>query len=399
MRISTATIYEQAVAAMNRQQADFLAVGQQMASGRSVVNPSDNPHASARAVEISQRIGVVEQHGASRSGARNTLIQEEQILDRVGDAVSRAKTLMIQGINGSLGDTDRLSVATELEGIFESVLGHANAVDGNGRFLFGGFQDGSEPFVRDAFGVVNYVGDTNERQQRIDTARLMSVSDTGDKVFNRVGPVSGYVTEAAPTNTGSVRFDGPLIIDPSDPLFGTNFQIDFVDIAGDMHYTVNGGPPTLYEDGAVINFGGLSMQLDGTPANGDGITVGQADSMNTDLFITLQKAIDVLKTPINSDVDQAKFVNQINTVMRELDNSFGNLLTLRSSVGARMNELDVIDSVAENRLLAYETNLSALIDLDYNQAVTDYSLRQVGLQAAQKTFVDMNQMSLFNFLR
>jgi len=84
--------------------------------------------------------------------------------------------------------------------------------------------------------------------------------------------------------------------------------------------------------------------------------------------------------------------------MRELDNSLDNVLTVRASMGARLNELDVVDAVGGNRMMNYEQTLSDLVDLDYNEAVAEYSLRQVGLQAAQKAFVDVKGLSLFNYL-
>lgn len=42
MRISSVTMYEQSAASINRQQGEFLKISQQMASGRRVVNPSDD---------------------------------------------------------------------------------------------------------------------------------------------------------------------------------------------------------------------------------------------------------------------------------------------------------------------------------------------------------------------
>ncbi len=54
MRISSVTMFEQSTASMNRQQSDFLKISQQMASGRRVVNPSDDPQAAARAVGVDQ---------------------------------------------------------------------------------------------------------------------------------------------------------------------------------------------------------------------------------------------------------------------------------------------------------------------------------------------------------
>ena len=84
--------------------------------------------------------------------------------------------------------------------------------------------------------------------------------------------------------------------------------------------------------------------------------------------------------------------------MREFDNGMDNVLTTRAEVGARLNELDALDTIGGNRTLAYEQTLSDLVDLDYVEAASQYSVRMVGLQAAQKAFVDMKDLSLFNFL-
>ncbi len=72
-----------------------------------------------------------------------------------------------------------------------------------------------------------------------------------------------------------------------------------------------------------------------------------------------------------------------------------------ASVGSRLQELDVVDAVAGNRELNYTETLSNLIgDLsnpaNFAEVVSQYSLRQVSLQAAQKAFVDIKGMSLFD---
>src|SRR5699024_9055942 len=128
--------------------------------------------------------------------------------------------------------------------------------------------------------------------------------------------------------------------------------------------------------------------------DGDGIQVGKAETMNTDLFATFEKALAVLENPATTARDKAARHNTLNTVMRELDNSLDNVLTTRASVGARLNELDVVDSVAGNRQINYQQTLSDLVDLDYYAAISEYTLRQVGLQAAQKAFVDIKGMTL-----
>lgn len=407
MRISSVTMYEQSVSSMNRQQSDFLKVGQQIASGRKVVNPSDDPQASSRAVGVSQAKAVTQQYADARVSARNTLAQGESVLNSVSDAITSAKTLLVQASSDTLSDADRESVASELRGIYETVIGQANATDGNGRYLFGGYQDSSPPFVQDeTVGGIDYQGDGNDREQRIDASRKMPVSNNGESIFLSVPSGATHVAEADDDNTGNVTFSKLQVIDADDLEAGEAYTIRFDDTVDPSTYTVtdsNDDPVPGHEDedytpGMAISFNGLRLNLHGTPGNGDEIRVGTADQMNTNLFRTFERALAVLESPATTGAEVAKLKNSLSTSMRELDNSLDNVLTVRASMGARINELDVVDAVGGNRMINYEQTLSDLVDLDYNEAVAEYSLRQVGLQAAQKAFVDVKGLSLFNYL-
>lgn len=399
MRISTVTIFSQSVSSMHQQQSGFIKVGQQIASGRRVVTPSDDPQAASQAVNVSQSKAMTEQYREARVASRNSLAQAESVLNSVATAITSAKTLLVQGINGALSDPDRESVAGELKGIRETILGQANATDGNGVYLFGGYRDGSQPFVENADGRIDYVGDTNVRQQRIDSSRLMEVSENGHNIFMSVHSSAGYLARANDANTGSLVFRGPQIIDSDDADFGNAFTITFSDNAGQMEYSINGGPAQSYQPDQPIQFGGLSLSLEGTPADGDSLEVAPAGQMNPDLLAALDNAIAVLSQPGNTPEEKARLSNTLSTVMRELDNGLDNVLTVRASMGARLNELDTVDSVGDQRLLNYEQTLSDLVDLDYVEAIADYTRRQIGLQAAQRTFVDLSGLSLFNFMR
>lgn len=407
MRISTVTIYEQSISSINQQQGEFLKVGQQIASGRRVVSPSDDPQAAAQAVRVSQSLAITLQYEDARVAARNALSQEESVLNGISQAITRAKTLLIQASSDTLSDPDRVSVADELRGVLETILGQANTTDGNGRYLFGGYRDDNPPFVRDASGNIVYEGDSNSRKVRIDSSRLMPIADNGMTIFQSVAASAGYLAEADANNTGSVIFSGPFVVEETDSNYGHRFSITFSSdpsSSSGFNYSVIDETTSTtvqsgsYTSGQTVTFGGISMQLEGEPADGDKIDVDLAQNMNTDLFVTLEKALAVLEKPAVNDSEIAARRNTLTTVMRELDNSLDNILTARASVGARLNELDVVDSVAGNRELNYQQTLSDLIDLDYVEAVSEYSLRQVGLQAAQQAFVDIKSLSLFDRL-
>lgn len=398
MRISTLTMYNQSVSSMNRQQADFMKVGQQIASGKRIVNISDDPQAMTQAINIGQSKAVSSQFSDARVGVRNALSQEESILNTVSDVYSRAKTLMVQASSDTLSDADRASVASEMRGLYESLIGLGNTRDGNGRYLFGGYQDDTAPFVRDATGNVNYVGHPDVREQQIDGDRRMAVGHSGDTIFRSVHSSAGYLADAGSNNQGTLQFDGINIVDSNHPDFGLAYDIEFADNAGQMQYRVNGGAWADYNDPTTVALGGIEVELEGAPVTGDTLRVARGQDNNMDIFRTFEKALAVLDNPTTTDAERSQRVNTLRTVMREFDNGMDNVLTTRAEVGARLNELDALDTIGGNRTLAYEQALSDLVDLDYVEAASQYSVRMVGLQAAQKAFVDMKDMSLFKFL-
>ncbi|MDN6109616.1 MAG: flagellar hook-associated protein FlgL, partial [Enterobacterales bacterium] len=64
-----------------------------------------------------------------------------------------------------------------------------------------------------------------------------------------------------------------------------------------------------------------------------------------------------------------------------------------------LKELDSLDAVGSERAMTYTSRISQTQDVDWYQAISDYSLRQVSLQASYKAFTDMQGMSLFQMIR
>ncbi|PCF94021.1 flagellar hook-associated protein FlgL [Vreelandella nigrificans] len=412
MRVSTITMFEQSTASINRQQSGFLKVSQQIASAKRVVNPSDDPQAAARAIGVDQSKAMTKQFADARVAARNSLAQTESVVNSISDAVMSAKSLLVRASSDTFSDTDRESFASELKGIYETMIGQANATDGNGRYLFAGYKDNTPPFVKSADGSVEYVGDMSARQQRVDSSRLMPVTENGATIFQSVSQGAGYIAEAQ-GNQGSVTFSGPRASDMNHADYGASFKVVFGEAEGEPTYSVQRFDGTNYVDfdpaltdqpysgdGQQVTFGGVSITLSGEPVAGDEFLVTRAgsDERPADLFKTMEQAIQALETPAVTAADKANLRNTLNTAMRDLDNGLDNVLMVRASAGARLEELNVIDAVGSNRMINYEQTLSDLVDLDYVAAISEYSLRQVGLQAAQKTFIDLKGMSLFDYM-
>ena len=403
MRISTQTFYEQSRTTMGAQQGSLLRVQQQLGAGTKILTPSDDPLGATRALAVSQSIALTAQYSASRSHAVQTLSLEENALQSVTTVLQNVKSLVIQAGNGTMADADRASIATTLQSNLDQLQGLANTDDGNGQFLFAGFRSASAPFVRQAYGGIAYTGDQGQRQVQVDVSRQMAGADDGRSIFQTVQAGAGYVAAAASANSGSGVFGATSVVNPSDANYGKDFVISFpasgsyqVDIVPASSTPLVASTP--FTPGSPISFGGLQVSISGAPAVGDQVTVATARNAGSDVFAAISDVIKALRTPVDEPKNQALVLNALSTANRKLTNAHDNVLTVRSAVGSRLQELDMLSAGADDRMLLDKSQLSALQDLDYSSAIGEFYERQTALQASQQTFVKIQKISLFNYL-
>ncbi|WDY57886.1 flagellar hook-associated protein FlgL [Pseudomonas sp. PSKL.D1] len=398
MRLSSATIYNQNLNSMLDQQAQYQAAALEVSSGTRVVNPSDDSLAAAQAVSVRQSIAANEQYADSRAAITTSLSQEESTLDSINDAITSAMSLVVQAGNGTLSDADRESLATSLQGVYDTLVTLANSTDSNGNYLFSGYQSQTPAFAENADGELVYQGDDNVVTQQVSATQTMASGDNGATVFLSVSSTAGFVAEAG-DNSGTLTFDGPDVADTSATNYGEAFTLTF-STADDvtLQYSIDGQDPVAYTDGETLEINGLSLTLSGTPAEGDTLTVSAAADADPDVFATLQNLITALQTPVEDDADQAALTNTLSTANRELSNAQDNVLTTLTSVGTRLSQVEVLDTIGDDLALSYTERLSGLVDADYTESISRYVTLQVSMQAAQQTFASVQQLSLFEYI-
>ena len=128
----------------------------------------------------------------------------------------------------------------------------------------------------------------------------------------------------------------------------------------------------------------------------DSATSNAKPDADTNIFKALDSAIAALNTPVEDD-DTAKdtAAAAIDRTNRSLSNSLNNVLSVRAELGTQLNELDKLDSLGDDRALAQTQQMSNLVDVDWNETISKYTMQQTALQAAYKAFTDMQGMSLF----
>ncbi|CAM3377000.1 MULTISPECIES: flagellar hook-associated protein FlgL [Yersinia] len=184
MRLSTSMLYQQNMRGITDAQSLWLQSGQQISTGKRVINPSDDPMAASQVIMLSQAQSENAQFALGRSYARQTSSLETNFLAQSTSTVQQMQALVISASKDSLSDDDRASYATQLQGLKDQLLNQANSTDGNGNYMFGGFKNDKPPFVADPVtGAVTYNGGDEPKTQQVDSFRNMTVGHTGSSVF------------------------------------------------------------------------------------------------------------------------------------------------------------------------------------------------------------------------
>lgn len=402
MRITTQMLYQSSLARLSEQQNSLLQTQNEIATGRRVTTPSDDPVAAAQIVGVAAADARASQFKTNRSHAESALGLQESVLTGVGAIIQDAQTAVIAAGNATWTDSERKVLATELRGRLSELVGLANTVDTDGQAIFGGYDGARQPFVVSG-GEVRYQGDAGSRAIQVAEGRQIPVTTSGQTVFEAIRTGNGRFAVSAPAgNTGDLLIGASSVSDAS-LLTGDDYRVDFSVVAGVASYSITNISDSLvvasglpYTAGDSIDFDGMQFAVSGNPADGDRLEVGP--SRNQSLFKTLENLVAALETPVVGEAGRAAFRNQLNAVHDGLGNAQDTVLATRAAVGGRLNEIDSLADAGEDLVLQYQKTLSELRDTDYNEAVSRLARQQLGLQAAQQTFTRIAGLSLFEYL-
>lgn len=405
MRVSTNQIQMGAINAMLDQQSGLAKVQQQVASGKRVLSPSDDPVGIAQVINLQGALKRTEQLQKNIDNATGRLSLEEGVLDGVTKIMHRVRELAVYGNNATQTNDTRGYIAEEIIQLGDELLGLANTMDPDGEFLFAGSKGRFKPFSQDDKGNFLYYGDDTQRFIRVGPRRQIAINDSGTEVFRKIREGNGtFVVTESPNNKGSGVLDQgsskghydfgtyALIMDKKESL-NPNEPLTYKVINDKGKEIV---PPTVFSAGNAISFEGAQLFILGEPEPGDYFVI--RPSQHQDIFTTLQKLVTTLKDSRNTSADHGFLHNEVNRALASIDTAMGKVLDVRASVGTRLNALDSQKSINEAFGIQLKELISNIEDLDYGQAISDLNARKVGLEASQKAFVKVQAISLFNHL-
>jgi len=397
MRTSTAVMSENAVASILAQQTRLARTQSEVATGKRVQTPADDPAAATHILTLRRSLLEDQQFAGNASAATNRLSFEEQALADAGNALQRLQELAVQANGGTLDQSTRAMLAREMRARAGELLDIANRQDANGEFVFAGLRSQSQPFARGATDV-QYFGDGGTRAVQVSTTQRVTDGHSGYEAFMDLRGGNGtFVTTAAAANTGAAWVDTGTVVDRT-AWVPDSYTVQFT---GPASYEVRDGANALvssgaYVSGSAIEFRGIRVSVSGNAAAGDSFAVGSAPRQ--DVFETLDRLIATVESGSQTPAERAQFVTAMGRSINDLARANDPLLGIRAEVGARLSTLDNAESSRADAKLELEKTLSELQDVDYAEAVSRMNLQLAGLQAAQQSYARIAQLSLFDYL-
>lgn len=401
MRISSLTLFRQFNIANQTQQSNISQLQQQISTGRRIGDPADDPIGTARSLNLTQAIGQLEQYTDNADFAEQRLQFEEAALESMSNLLQRSRELAVNSANLGAQSTDTfIAIRTEVEQIFQEMLNVANTRDAAGEYLFSGFQSRVQAFTRTATGAT-YNGDQGQLNLQVSATKQVAVSDSGYTVFQQIKNGNGdFSVSLNAANTGSATIS-PGSVTNAAAFQAQDFTIRFT--APNTYDVINNTTATTiitgaaYTDGAQISFNGLATNISGAAQTGDEFFVRA--SRQQDIFTTMQNFLNAVSTFPNGGTANAQTVQQLQSTLQDLDQSLSHVTNKRSEIGARLNSLS--SSREQNDSVAFELtrNLSEIRDIDYAEAISNLELQLTTLEAAQRSYISIQGLSLFDFIR
>ena len=400
MRMSTVQIFNQGVNNLLDRQADVTKTQEQLASGKRIMDASEDPAGTARTLDITSQLARIDAYQRNTGTVQSSLDLEEGALSGVINDLQRARELTIQGNNATMTAADRGSIAAELSAILESLIARGNTQDASGEYIFGGFQSGVQPFSKTTGGAA-YNGDDGQRFMQVSADVQIASSNPGSDVFMSAAAGNGsFDYRSAANNTGSAVVTTTAAAANYVP---ETYTLAFIKAnANDpITYTVTGDTSGEvatgnYTENGAITFANGEIRLEGIPVNGDSFTITSVPRQ--DIFTTIKDIESVFANASDTTASATRVNNEASRALKNLDNALEKVLTVQSDVGTRLRRTEMQTETNEAFNYQLKETLSGLQDLDYAEAISRLNIQMLALQAAQQTFAKTQTMSLFNYL-
>ena len=437
MRISTDSIYQQQIVAIDNLTASEALYGQQLSTGKDVNVPGDDPTQIAQDLSVRTDIGVQTQVGQNLSNVSSQLTTVDGALSSLTGVLQSARSLAVEGASDTNTPSQLQEIATQVYQLLQQSVGIANTQYA-GTYVFAGTATPrSAPVVLTGSpaAAVTFAGNNVTQTQTLPNGQTLSTSVTLQQAFNYSASDGSPSVFQALQNLYNTLNNAQTTDESTTSVNQAGQAI----AAGTTYAQLLGGavPQLMATPLTADSTGSASISIaSGLAPNGVTITFGPADTMASIVAkINAQTGVTGVSAAFNSQTQrltlssasnqsfqvndvasagatntgnfveafnlntQADFVNNLSTQLGDIDHVTQVMLNARAQVGSTIQQAGALGSTAGSTVNNDTTVQSNIEDTNIPKATTQFSLAQTALQAAYGTTAQLEQKDLFDYIQ
>lgn len=178
MRVTHGMMVDTLLRNLSRNLSRMERVHEQITSAKRVNRPSDDPVGAATILRLQSASAQIEQYLQNVEQARSWLDLTDQALTTIGNALQRARELVVQAANDTLSAQDRNAIWQELTALQQQIANTGNFAHA-GQYLFAGQKTQTQPFDLTT-DPPTYQGDSGSLERMIDAGVTIPINVRGD---------------------------------------------------------------------------------------------------------------------------------------------------------------------------------------------------------------------------
>lgn len=279
MKVTSSFFYKTFLNDLNKQIEGMFKAQRQLATGKRILSPGDDPVAISRIVKYNSEISALDEYKRVMDTAKNYNSAIETAINDLKNMVIKAKQYAVQGSTDTLSATDRLALAREVDTLIQRSIETINTKVA-GRYIFAGYRADTAP-VNTTTGL--YESDTN--------LQYLDISFFLDVAVNL--PATEFFTYQ---------------ISPTDP----NRSIK---VLTPYNYNFTTDPNAPYDAdplGALLmpkpQSGAITDPATAFTINGGTLTIKFADNQAVTVNVSANASLNDIRDAINNDPQASKYV-------------------------------------------------------------------------------------------
>ena len=422
-RISTNSMFTNETANMLQAQSQLQIESNDLSSGISLHLPSDNPLVVGQVMQLSSDLSTQNSNAQNAQLASNQLTSVDGALSNLTDLLQSARTLAVQGADGTLSSSDRSQIATQIGQLFNEAVSIANT-QYNGSYIFAGTAvtqngpvnavgdpptgvsiTGNNAIVSENFGNGNSIPLSTSLQQAFNVNSADGSNDIFTTLLNLQNALTGSSVTGQSLN--SIEAIGSVIT-PTTTLSSAGFNTPLTaDSNGKYAITISGqsGSSTL----TFANTDSLSSIISAINSAGVGVSASY-DQKTGKISLTSSSSFTIADAPSAGATNTGNLVEVLglpNTVniqsnvsgsIGDIDNVLNVALAARGTLGASIQSLSNVQTQDSASATNETASISSMVDTNVAQVSTQFALQNTALQAAYMTTSRLEGHMLFDYL-